>query len=246
MGTSERWIDQQIKERNRRLVRKHWWRLALGGLVVLGLGAATWLVVPDLEVPVWGVIPAVCFAVLVGYWEQLAGTANLVNGRDAERWTSKELRKVCGPGWHVVDGISFAFHDVDHVLVGPGGVYAIETKYTDSVIDLDTLRGQEWATRWADQAREAALSVRYLLWNETRKPVTAAVLVWGSDVSGTPRHLDGVPILRRRNLHDDSVPWRRGLDALSKVEVDGIVAELKRYRDARVEYDRRNAHRKAA
>ena len=45
---------------------------------------------------------------------------------------------VCGAsrgrqGWRLVNGLPFdGLGDVDHVLIGPGGVYAIESKFTTS------------------------------------------------------------------------------------------------------------------
>ncbi len=241
-----RFARQQIKERNRRLVRKHWWRLALMGFVILAFGAATWLVTPDLQVPVWGALPAICFAVLAGYWDQLAGTTSLSNGRDAEAWTSKELRKVCGPGWHVVDGISFAFHDVDHVLVGPGGVYAVETKYSDSTIDLSSRRGQECAARWAEQALEGARSIRLLLWDLDVDHVYPGVVAWGSEISGNPRFINGVPILRPGDLQEVWMPWRRDQQVLNESQVNAIVSELVAHRDKRLAYERGHARHRAA
>ncbi|MDQ3954801.1 MAG: hypothetical protein M3285_04545 [Actinomycetota bacterium] len=53
---------------------KHWWRLGIIVLVILALGPPAWLVVRISRFRCGGVIPALCFAVLAGYWNQLAGT----------------------------------------------------------------------------------------------------------------------------------------------------------------------------
>lgn len=53
------------------------------------------------------------------------------NGADAERWTSVELRRFLrNKGhWRILDDLRFEDHNIDHVLVGPGGVYVVETKW---------------------------------------------------------------------------------------------------------------------
>jgi hypothetical protein len=232
-----RYAQQQIKERNRRVLRKHWWRFGVMALALVGVASSIWLIVPRFEVPLWAVIPAMFLGATGAAWDQLAGTYHLVSGRDAEKWTSKELRKACGPGWHVVDGVSFAFHDVDHVLVGPGGIFAIETKYTDSSVDLGSRRGQELAKRWAEQAIQGALSIRYCLWHETRQPIVPLVIVWGSEVSGSPRLVAGVPILRRKDLND-SMPWQRNAAVLSGDQVRAIVASLEKHQAMRLIHER--------
>lgn len=228
------------------MLRKHWWRFGLMALAVLGLGLGAWLVAPGLEVPLWAVIPATCACVLGAGWDQLAGTYYLVCGRDAEKWTSKELRKVCGPGWLVVDGISFAFHDVDHVVVGPGGVYAIETKCTDSSINLSSPRGRDWAARWADQAVAGARSIRLLLRDLDVDQVYPGVLVWGSEITGNPRFIDGVPVMRRKDLTEPWMPWRNGTRVLSDEDVRRIVSKLTEYRNVRLSYERSGPVNKAA
>ena len=81
---------------------------------------------------------------------QIDGTYHLVAARDTERWTSKDLRSLLGRGWYVVDGIHFWHGDVDHVAVGPSGVYLVETKHTDSELDLNTRRGLKSASAWVE------------------------------------------------------------------------------------------------
>lgn len=245
VGMTGRYAQQQIKERNRRVLLKHWWRFGLMAMAVVVVAFSIWLIAPGLEVPLWAVVPATFLCVTGAAWDQLAGTYNLANGRDAEKWTSKELRKVCGPGWHVVDGISFAFHDVDHVLVGPGGVYAIETKYTDSMIELSSRRGYEWVRPHLEQAIEGARSIRYLLWNH-KVSVEPIVFVWGGEVTGSPASFDGVPVLRRKGLDHPDLPWLKSGTVLSQDKVDEIVQWLLEYRDKRIRYDRRQGRRDAA
>lgn len=222
------YVERQIKERHRRFVRTHWWRLGAVAAAIAGLGIGTWLVVPGSRVPLWAVVPALCLTVLGAAWDQLTGTYHLVSGRNAQRWTSRELKKVCGRGWHVIDGLPFDRYDVDHVLVGPGGVYAVETKYTDDVVDFTSLRGRSRAKSWTGQARRGARSVGALLL-ELGVDVYPVVVAWGNEVSHTP-YVDDTrprcPVLHGRDLGHATTPWRRGIQILSAAEVETIIRLL--------------------
>lgn len=63
------------------------------------------------------------------------GSWRFARGLEAEVWTAgdlawfRRLRRLHGERWHVVHSIGFHRGDVDHVLIGPRGVFAVETKY---------------------------------------------------------------------------------------------------------------------
>src|SRR5437867_4655020 len=66
----------------------------------------------------------------------VSGAPRYDMGAGAELWTSKELHRL-GRAWRVIDGVEFADGDVDHVLIGPRGIFAVETKWTGYECDLD-------------------------------------------------------------------------------------------------------------
>ena len=227
---------RQVIERRRNLWRKHWWRLALvvGMVAVVGLGL--YWAFPTAQLPVWAAVPSLFVAFFFFGHELFDGTYHLVKGLDAERWTSKDLRKLLGQDWHVVDWVSFKFHDVDHVVVGPGGVIAVETKATDSKLDLSG-RGQTRALEWMDQAFDGSRSVRLLLQSfGYRLPVSPLVVVWGSEISGTPLMGD-VPVLRPRELEAQVAGWRNAPGQLTREQVDDIHAKLIEYRSMREKHE---------
>ena len=96
---------------------------------------------------------------------------------------------VCGPsrrrqGWRLVNGLPFdKLGDVDHVLVGPGGVFAIESKYSTSPCQVsdggvDGIYGREPIA----QARRGAEKVQKMLrYGPQRFDVTVhpVVVMWG-------------------------------------------------------------------
>lgn len=52
-------------------------------------------------------------------------------GAEGERSAARDLEELKASGWHVFHDVTprrDAAWNIDHVLIGPGGVYAIETK----------------------------------------------------------------------------------------------------------------------
>ncbi len=49
-------------------------------------------------------------------------------GLEGEERTARELRRLRRLGWRVVHNLQFAYGDVDHIAIGPGGVAVIESK----------------------------------------------------------------------------------------------------------------------
>ena len=48
-----------------------------------------------------------------------------------EQWTARELRSLRKRDWHLANGLLLRrVADIDHVVIGPGGVLVIETKYS--------------------------------------------------------------------------------------------------------------------
>lgn len=232
-----RFARQQIELRTNAFWRRHW-RWAVPGVVVAcALAGAVGFLIP-ISLPMWVVYPVVVLAVLSAMRPYFYGTYHLEMGAEAEAWSSTALKKAAGARWQVIDGVSFAYHDVDHVLVGPGGVYAIETKYTDSSIDLDTRRGWERAARWTDQAVEGARTIRLFLRGHGAPDVYAGVIVWGSEMLGTPRFVEGVPIVQACDLGQPFTPWARGVEVLTDLQVEVIACELRRFRAERLRHDR--------
>lgn len=60
------------------------------------------------------------------------GLAHRFMGADAERWTAEELAKLSSQ-WTVFHDIEFEYVNVDHVVIGPSRIYAVETKWIGGV-----------------------------------------------------------------------------------------------------------------
>lgn len=158
---------------------------------------------------------------------------------DAEDWTSNDLRRALGPRWYVVDGLSFgAQGDVDHVVVGPSGVFVIETKYTDSTMDSRT--GRALVRSWIDQSHDNARRVGLLLKHNYGHDleVTPRVIASGSEFLTLSSEVEGADVIRRRHLKAETDRWRKLPAVLTAEEVESIRAALLDYRGIREDFER--------
>lgn len=137
-------------------------------------------------------------------------------------------------GWRVINGLLFAGHgDVDHVLVGPGGVFVIESKWTSRTCRIEQDRvvgpiGREPVSQAQDGARKVERMLRHgsQHFDVAVRPV---VVLWGS---GAPHldhgwvEVDGVLVCEGRRKQD----WVQLLDgdALDQSMVREIAGVLEK------------------
>jgi hypothetical protein len=233
---------RKIKER-RRAFRRNW---ALVAAIMLPLcliaALALRLLFGTREVPIWSLGPIMIVTALWAMRSQLEGTYHLETGLEAEGWTSKDLRKGLGRGWYVVDGISFGERgDVDHVVIGPAGVFVIETKYTDS--PLASRSGRETVLGWIEQSRDNANRIRRLLKHNYGHDVDALPLVVtsGTELLTLPAEVEDTYVVRRRNLQKVTGAWRTMPQILSSERIESIRAALLDFRGIRDDFERNRA-----
>jgi hypothetical protein len=105
------------------------------------------------------------------------GIAQRLMGGDAEEWTAAELKKL-DRRWRVFHDVPLQWGNVDHVVVGPGRIYAVETKWTSSRGGEQFLRPA--AKQAARQADELSADLRDLGCGEEVLPL---LVVWGGGVA---------------------------------------------------------------
>jgi hypothetical protein len=105
------------------------------------------------------------------------GIAQRRMGSDAEEWTASELKKL-DRRWRVFHDVPLRRGNVDHVVVGPGRIYAVETKWTGSRGGEQFLRPA--AKQAARQANELSTDLRGLGCDEEVLPL---LVVWGGGVA---------------------------------------------------------------
>ena len=156
-------------------------------------------------------------------------------GESAERATADAVTgwRQRRNGWRVINGIYVAGHgDIAQVLVGPGGVFVIESKWTSNScrIECGEIVGLLGRVPVA-QAGNAAVKIERLLRGaETLLDVEVrpVIVIWGSgglDLDRGSTDVDGVLVCEGRRHRD----WLRELEGtarLSPVSVDQITRAL--------------------
>src|SRR4051812_3538686 len=101
------------------------------------------------------VLPAAAWALGAPWWLASAAWAGSIVGMLAierfllppvERWSRGKqgeqevgalLESLAGSGWRVLHDISFGHGNIDHVLIGPAGIFTVETKSHGGRINVD-------------------------------------------------------------------------------------------------------------
>lgn len=170
-----------------------------GSAVAMGPEAGRPVRAAILGVPVVGLAlvarPRIMRA-LRGYWNNQLGFKG-------ERVVAEELNQLLSQGWRVFHDVPFDGYNVDHVAVGPAGVFAIETKTRRKRKDRATVHpahivkwdGQQltWPTGGrsdaeVEQAKRNAKAVADFLSKATGEPVACLPVLtlpgWYVDASG--------------------------------------------------------------
>jgi len=76
-----------------------------------------------------GLVFGGCAALVIAIWDQHPHyIENWRMGRDGERWTEEELRPLERQGWVVRHDLQSRYGNIDHVVVGPAGVFLLNSK----------------------------------------------------------------------------------------------------------------------
>jgi hypothetical protein len=188
-----RWARAKARRLQREYVRRNWRILSAVGGGLLGFiavqvplfprGFARGLYLGSFSTAVVG---------LLAFWVvQATGTASTMMGDEAEQRTAQELRKLRNRGWKLINHVSLQGRDIDHVLLGPGGVFGVETKWT----------ADSWAVAPDDPRVVAACgqvsrntkTLRSWLRNLGVSSVEPVIFLWGAGA----RDLPPVQTLRR-------------------------------------------------
>jgi hypothetical protein len=168
---------------------------------------------------------------LLAFWVvQATGTAATMMGDDAERWTASELRKLRRRGWRLINHVMWESHDVDHVLVGPGGVYVVETKWSSRAWDLTG--GDDRLQDAVERARSNARRLQLWLRGDGVEAVHPVVMVWGSGTAELPAEQGVRPVADATVVvGPQAEQWRASLTSgvLTESQVESVWNLLDRY-----------------
>lgn len=221
-----------------RLFRQYWWIL-LGvftvPVVVYGLVAWAWLQLfsPSVSALAFGGGLVVGLS-LGGVALLLAdlGITKRLTGAEAERWSSSQLHKLSSR-WRIINDVPTDFGNIDHVVVGPGVVLAVETKVMD-----DSPWLEDSLERASSQVTRGAERLRLILRTMGVEDVTVVpcVLRWGVGVGSTEAvtHRGRVRVLSAAR----DAEWRARLERAypGNRPSQPAVAAIEKYADPRRHY----------
>jgi len=160
------WGRRKARIAQRRYLREHYRLLAIAAVALLVPVLLAALLVPSTAARYFllGAGLTGTVGVLTVWVQQVTGTAPVMMGDLAEQWTASELRGLRRDGWRLVNQLALRAWDIDHVLIGPGGVLAVETKWSAHPWVLDP--PDDRVRRAVQQAQANARDLR--LWGRSR------------------------------------------------------------------------------
>jgi hypothetical protein len=179
------------------------WRVA----AILGIGVGG-PVLGSLLAPWLGVVLGVLAAVVAGWGLRFRPSPDAVawrRGAVGERRTARLLDPLERQGWAVLHDLAVpgSHANIDHLVIGPGGVFAIDSKQYRGRLRLDAV-GKLWHDRCP-----LAPAVRAASWEADQAAqvlpdpgmaVVPIVAVHGAQVPWGKVVIDGVPVVAARRL----------------------------------------------
>lgn len=215
-------------------------------VAVAGVLCAVELLLPA---PLWwrsyllGFFTASLLGIAIWALDLFSGTYNLRLGVMGEQATAEAVlgRRQRREGWRLVNGLYFGGHgDVDHLLIGPGGVFVLESKWTNVPWTL-TEKGLAGTTGRDPiaQARDGARKVESMLrFGRERFEVAVhpVVVLWGPGapvINGGYAAVDDVMVFEGRQAKNWKAQLNRG--ALTAEGVASIARVLEAELSRRVD-----------
>lgn len=166
------------------------------------------------------------FLVFTGSTRYLSGAYGEDNTRDVLR-RARRKRHI----WGWIDNLEVQSGDVDHVVVAPSGIYAIDSKWHATDLSESILHADAAAARAA--ARRASLIMRSARLQTL--DVQPVVVIWGRwqrDLQNDAHVVDGVEVLKGLHLRN----WlaERSSGTISAEHADEVLAKLRKFK-ARVD-----------
>jgi hypothetical protein len=207
--------------------------VAVSGVVFL-LGPPPWFAF------VLGAGDATLASIMVARIVRDSGTASTVAGAVAELWTRDEVKPLHRAGWRVLHGVpGRPREDIDHVVVGPAGVYVIETKWSSMTWSLADRSMRQRIDRATEQAEAGARRIAGVLKEHELAPrVHPLVVLWGPHGLPDNHSICHVPVVHGSRLRE----WleMRSAGSIESIEVDRCVDVIGAYADMRHGYEDEN------
>lgn len=141
--------QERYEQRRRAWLRRVWWAFPLvGAMVAAAPILIAWLLARDELTFFVGLgIGAAVGMVMTLALSPPGHIERWREGAEGERATAKALRPLTKAGWVLVHDIQTGHGNIDHVLIGPPGVFMLETKKLGGLVSVDA---DQLTVRWRD------------------------------------------------------------------------------------------------
>ena len=170
-----------------------------------------------------------------------SGVGPQLMGLQAEEWTAQELRALRRAGWKLVSGLQLKGEaDIDHILVGPGGLFVFEVKWSANPWPAFGPAQEFMCERQVDAVDQSRRNGRLVKLTFGRgladDAIRAVCVLWDPrQLRAEPRMTDEVTLVAGPSLHQ----WLGTLNAphLDRGDVDRIWSALTEHARKRDEWD---------
>jgi hypothetical protein len=210
--------------------------VALGVIAVVAAVGAIWVSYPDVWVMLVGVFAGCAICLFIAVWQSPPQwIENYLQGVWGEQNTARAGEPLLRSGWVAVHDLSRVSYNLDHVLIGPAGVFLLDSKNLGGTARMDsdqltltrpgTSRGRYTVANFARSAVAQAVELNGILRKRhgRRVWVTAVVVIWGEfpQREAAGRHVHYVH-------GDELVNWLRHRPApLNAHEIEDIATALR-------------------
>jgi hypothetical protein len=125
---------------------------------------------------------------------------NWSQGAEGEEVVGRVLEGLADDGWCVIHDVCFGRGNIDHIVVGPGGIFTIETKSRGGKIFLDRLEPRMAGQAYAEKKKleEITLMEVQALLVFSRAYIVGPVPAWRRGVAILPARMLAGFFSRRR------------------------------------------------
>jgi Nuclease-related domain len=138
-STAGRFAEERFRARRRAWWRRVWWIFptlaALEVAVCVGIGA---LVQPEHVPFYWGFGLGIAVTMVMTFADSPPNhIERWRQGFQGEKATAKVLRRFVAKGWVLINDIDTGRGNIDHILVGPPGVFLLESKNLHGLLTVE-------------------------------------------------------------------------------------------------------------
>jgi hypothetical protein len=169
----------------------------------------SWFKVPPQPWPATALVVIVILMTLRKAFQYKKEAKQIKQGRDGERIVAEQLEKLRAHGYRALHDLAGGDFNVDHVLIGPAGVFVIETKTPSKVgrnnqIQFDGctifMRGQPYPENPVKQAKGNAVWLNEVLKNSTGKSLWVMPIVVFPDWDVRSAKVNDILVLSHKEI----------------------------------------------